>query len=325
MPPPTIPSPNVSPDDSPTPPPPVPPKSIPPTRDRLQSRLLVAIVAPLILLACAQLIYLTAGLSWESFLVKALAVSVAFALTAWVLRAATPAAAFIGGMICLLLTLWTGSTIESPLHSALSPLLALFILTFLATRAGRKQKAKRGLAESRKGRRASQVIANLGIAALLSNPIGDNVITWLARPHGISDVNDFWFLSTVILAALAEATADTVSSEIGQAFGGKPILLTTFSRVEPGVDGAFSLVGTTAGLLAAAMIVAAGAWSMHLHLDQCCIALTAATLALFFDSLLGATLERRGYLGNDLVNFASTAFAAAIAFPLIRLAGLFSN
>ena len=32
----------------------------------------------------------------------------------------------------------------------------------------------------------------------------------------------------------------------------------------------------------------------------------------FFDSLLGATVERRGWLGNDLVNFASTVFAAML-------------
>jgi uncharacterized membrane protein len=38
----------------------------------------------------------------------------------------------------------------------------------------------------------------------------------------------------------------------------------------------------------------------------------AACAGLFFDSVLGATLERRGWLGNDLVNFCSTLFAAAI-------------
>jgi uncharacterized membrane protein len=44
--------------------------------------------------------------------------------------------------------------------------------------------------------------------------------------------------------------------------------------------------------------------------------LIAATAGLFFDSLLGATVERRGWIGNDAVNFASTGFAAAIALFL---------
>ena len=34
--------------------------------------------------------------------------------------------------------------------------------------------------------------------------------------------------------------------------------------------------------------------------------LIAATFGLLFDSLLGATLERKGWLGNDAVNFLST-------------------
>ncbi len=42
---------------------------------------------------------------------------------------------------------------------------------------------------------------------------------------------------------------------------------------------------------------------------------------LFFDSLLGATVERKGWLGNDLVNFASTAFSAGVALVAIRLGG----
>ena len=45
----------------------------------------------------------------------------------------------------------------------------------------------------------------------------------------------------------------------------------------------------------------------------------AGCAGLFFDSLLGATVERRGWLGNDLVNFASTVFAAVVAYAAVRL------
>jgi len=34
--------------------------------------------------------------------------------------------------------------------------------------------------------------------------------------------------------------------------------------------------------------------------------------------LLGATVERRGWLGNDLVNFSSTLFAAVLAAVVYR-------
>ena len=291
-----------------------------PARDRLQSRILVWAIGPLIFVAWARLLYstLALGSSWHLYLLKALVLSIAFALSAWALRAATPAAAFFGGMICLLLTRFTGSLKASPLHSALAPLITLFLLTFLATRAGRKQKIERGVAESRKGRRASQVIANLGIAAILSNPGGEAVMGWAARSAPGPAIDSYRLLCIVILAVLAEATADTVSSEIGQTYGGKPILLTTFRSVQTGVDGAISLTGTLAGILAAAIVAGVGAWSMHLHAEQFWLALGAATLGLFFDSLLGATVERRGWLGNDLVNFTSTAFTAGLALLAIR-------
>jgi uncharacterized membrane protein len=41
---------------------------------------------------------------------------------------------------------------------------------------------------------------------------------------------------------------------------------------------------------------------------------------LLFDSLLGATLERKGWLNNDAVNFLSTL--SAVLFPLAAIAGI---
>ena len=59
----------------------------------------------------------------------------------------------------------------------------------------------------------------------------------------------------MVIAALAEATADTLASELGEVLGGPPLLLTTLRRVAPGTDGAISLAGTVAGTGGAVLVV----------------------------------------------------------------------
>ncbi len=67
-----------------------------------------------------------------------------------------------------------------------------------------------------------------------------------------------------------------------------------------------------AGVVAAALVVIVGTSHDALWPDAL-LAFAAGCAGLLFDSALGATIERRGWVGNDLVNFISTLFAAAIA------------
>jgi uncharacterized protein (TIGR00297 family) len=97
-------------------------------------------------------------------------------------------------------------------------------------------------------------------------------------------------------------------------------MLTTLRRIATGTDGAISLTGTLAGIAAAALIAATGAPALGMSFAECLVAFAAGVAGLFFDSLLGATVERRGWIGNDLVNFTSTAFAAALSLLAIRFA-----
>ncbi len=238
-------------------------------------------------------------------------ISMAFAALVLALRAATRAGAFFGGLICFLSMSETESGRYTIVGSALTPLVLLFVLTFLSTRAGRRIKAKAGLAEKRKGRSASQVIANLSTSALCVLPL----------LRGGQPTGSYWAveLKLMCLAALVEATADTVSSEIGQAFGGQPVMLLTLRRVKPGTDGAVTVLGSFAGIVAGALVAVTGMWALRLSPAQAGISLVAGVGGLFFDSLLGATVERKGWLGNDLVNFASTVFAAGVARELLRI------
>ena len=293
-------------------------KSIPARRDRLQARLLVCIVGAMLALLCLQALTfgLVQGRLVRVLFVEDLAISCVFALAVWTLRAATGPAALAGGAVCLLVSFYTGSPRLGPLHSGLTPLMELFVLTFAATRAGRRRKERAGVAESRRGRSAAQVLANLGAAGLLASACGAFLVQAASSLTG-----RFLFVPAVlpvlVLAALAEATADTVSSEVGQAFGGAPILITTLRRVPAGTDGAMSLTGTAAGVVAAALVACVAAWALRLSLRDAAIGLLGGVAGLLFDSLLGATVERRGWFGNDLVNFASTLSAVIAALVLL--------
>jgi uncharacterized protein (TIGR00297 family) len=287
-------------------------KAIPAHRDRLQSRLLTAIVSlGLVATSAFGLFALPADLDWSTIA----SITLAFATITLALRAATVGGALSGALVCLSLTAWTADPARSLVHSALPPLAALFVLTFLATRAGRRRKERQGLAERRAGRRASQVLANLGIAALAPTPLGAYAAQMLGHPLPISAT----VLSTAAVAGLAQATADTVSSETGQAFGSRTFLITSFRRVSRGTDGGVSVIGTVSGLAAASLVVAVGAASLDLDRRMASTAILSATAGLLADSYLGASAERRGWIGNDLVNFASTAIAATLALLLSRL------
>lgn len=301
-----------------------------------QSRLLVAALIPAaVLLSAVRSAVRRArirqtGLRQTSFLKtradrRVVVVSLAAGAGAWAARAATPPAALAGSILASAMILGTApETITGGNHegrfravdwirSPLPPLSTLILLTLVATRYRRKEKKKPEL----HGRNTSQITANLGIATLAA-----------ALPDFRGSIHAAGLARTAALvAALSEATADTLSSEFGEVLGGMPRLITTGRPAPAGTDGAVSLVGSLAGAAGAATVILAalpalaGARPDQPRTDPR-VALSAlatgvgAMAGLFFDSLLGATVEQRGWLNNDAVNFLSTAVAAVIAARL---------
>lgn len=266
-----------------------------------QSRLvLIFVLAPVAVALAAQLVFLrvTLGQAWTG-----LAICTAFSLLVWGVRAATPEAAVTGGLLTLELYLAAPGW-----RTLLWVVLAVFLFAFGATQFGRGHKEKIGAAESRRGRSASQVAANLGAAAWMG------ILVWGAHLSiATSSMLSGRAALAALIAAAAEATADTMSSELGQVLGGNPILITTFRRVSPGTDGAISLAGTLAGCLGALATVSVAAVVLPLPWKMASLALAGGIFGLFFDTLLGATLERSNWLNNDSVNFISTLAAAIFA------------
>src|SRR5271165_4489010 len=264
-----------------------------------QSQLILLLTVPLagvyVLLESAQILPVS-----PAVVAQALTIGAAFSLTVWLLRAATPAASITGGLFTVSLYLWTPGW-----RTALWPLLALFLFTFAAPRFGRRHKEKLGTAEGKRGRAASQVAANLGVAVIAGIPLSVRQV-WLGiHPGRVALIS--------CIAALSEATADTLSSELGQVLGSEPRLLTTLRSVPAGTDGAISFSGTLAGAAGAAVVTAVAALVFHLTFRESAIVFAGGMVGLFFDSLLGATFERRGWLNNDAVNALSTLAAALFA------------
>lgn len=246
-----------------------------------------------------------------------LGVSLLLGLVTWYLHAATPAAAATGAALTASLMYSTLVFPYGPWHTALLPVLAVSLLAFAATRVGREKKERLGGAEDAAGRAAAQVAANLGLAALVSSEFAQSWFAekgWFAQAQGATPP-----LLVAGLAALAEAAADTVSSEIGQVLGGRPRLLTTLRPVDPGVDGAVSGVGTLTGAVAAATVAAVGTWALRGDRTMLAVSCAGGVFGLVFDSLLGATMERSGWLNNDAVNFLSTASAAGFALAVMAV------
>jgi uncharacterized membrane protein len=244
-------------------------------------------------------------------------VTLAFALLARAVRGVNPSGAVAGALACFLLFAGAGPV-------AFAALGTLFLMTWMSTRLGYRRKAALGLAERREGRSAWQVLANLSAAAIGSVAFG------ITGSRG-------WLVAAV--AALAEAATDTVASEIGQvvgessgtnsgANGGQDAgphprmittMITTGKRVPPGTDGGVTLRGSAAGLAAGAVVAAVASAGGMIEWRQVWIPVTVGFAGMLIDSVLGATVQSRGWISNQGVNLLSTLAAAALAYAVAAL------
>jgi uncharacterized protein (TIGR00297 family) len=150
-------------------------------------------------------------------------------------------------------------------------------------------------------RGAANILANCGVATLAA-------VVELANAGWRAELAAVW-----CVAAITAGASDTVASEIGKAFGGQPRAFPTWQAVRPGTPGAVSVVGTVAGLTAAALIAAPAAALWLISWNGVLVIVFAATLGAFSESVLATALERRGYIGNHALNLVNTLVAATTA------------
>ena len=179
-------------------------------------------------------------------------------------------------------------------------LFAFFVLGTVATKLGYARKAVAGIAQEKGGRRGP------------GNAISKSSVPAAAAIFAATTDRPTLFL-LALAGAFATAAFDTVSSEIGKAFGKRTFLITNFRAVPRGTDGAVSLAGTLAGVVAAAILGGLG-WAVGLYPALgVAVVVIAAFLATTAESVVGATLERRGLLDNDAVNFLCSLAGALLS------------
>lgn len=179
-------------------------------------------------------------------------------------------------------------------------LFAFFTLAVLASKWRVAEKHQLGIAQENHGRRSVRhAVCNGAVAATAA------LLAW-CLPE-LAQV-----FTVAAAAALASATADTLASELGNIYGKHYRDARTWQPGRRGDDGVVSLEGTLLGAAGAAVIAGliylGGATPVHALL-----VLVGGLVGNYADSLLGATLQRKGLMTNDSVNFANTLIGALTA------------
>jgi uncharacterized protein (TIGR00297 family) len=223
---------------------------------------------------------------------------VAGAVLSVVTKKLTVAAALLGVIIGLLVFVGGG-------YTGIALLGTFFVLGSGATSVGLRRKEELGAADENKGRRtAGQVIANGGVAAILGGVA-------YYQPQQVD------ILQLMMAGSLAAATADTLSSELGTLFGRRFYNVITFKKDQRGLDGVVSMEGTCIGAGGAAFIAVIYSIGHGWNISFLWIML-AGIIGNLADSILGATLERRHLMGNNVVNFINTLTGALVCWLLLK-------
>ena len=187
-------------------------------------------------------------------------------------------------------------------------MLFLFLgLSYISTLSGFERKKSWSLQEGLKGERGAK-----------------NVLAAGALPAAIS-LMTFWNINPglvffLYIVALGTILSDTAASEIGS-LDENTYMILTLKPAETGINGGISILGTAVALVfpifysLLGFVIYGVLYSVPI-VSLLEVILTSGLLAFagcLFDSVLGETLENRGYMTKFSVNFWSAVFATAIA------------
>lgn len=208
------------------------------------------------------------------------------AILGFVLKKINFNGAITGAVLAMII--FFGGGLES-----LIALLIFFALGSYASSWKKDIKKQFSLAQENEGKRGvANVLANGGTAGLLS------IIALFATDY-------HHIINLMIIASFATACSDTLSSELGNIYGKRYFDIVTLKSSKRGLDGTISKQGLWFGVLGS-LAVALSTFVFHKDYILIFILTVSGFLGNIIDSVLGATLQRKGYLNNHHVNFLAT-------------------
>jgi len=189
-----------------------------------------------------------------------------------------------------------------------------FLVGLVVTRIKLKEKETEGIAEKRSGARGPENVWGSALTGALC-ALGTLLV---------SEWGGNWLIASLLLlgyvASFSTKLSDTCASEVGKAYGKRTFLITNFQPVPRGTEGAVSLEGTLAGVVASGAIAFVG-WGVGLiDLLGVVFCIIAAFIATNLESVIGATLQTKfDWLTNELVNVLNTLIGAIAAILLALL------
>jgi uncharacterized protein (TIGR00297 family) len=186
-------------------------------------------------------------------------------------------------------------------------MLSFFIIGSAATKYKYEYKKRIGVEQGQSGARGYRNVFANGIIAAAA-----------AVLFGVFQQPVFVVL---YVGCVATAAADTLASEIGVT-GGIPFMITTLKRVPIGTNGGVTVTGEvvafSGGLAVSLVAMALGV----INSEMMIICTLAGFVGTNIDSLVGATLENKGFLGNSGTNLLAT-FGGGLFAVLVY--GVFIN
>jgi uncharacterized protein (TIGR00297 family) len=241
--------------------------------------------------------------SWSAAWLTGVAITLPITVLAYLARAVDRSGAVAGALLATVLYVFAG-------WPGFVMLGALMVFGTAVTRLGHIRKKALGVAEGRHGRSGGR----RGIGSVAANAGAAVVFAFLAVATPYPEA-----FTLAMVAAFATSLFDTTATEVGQAFGRRAVLVTTWRAVPEGTPGGVSLVGTLAGVMGATLLAGAG-WAMGLVAGLGALAVIfGAFCGSTLESFLGAMMGKGGRADHHLRNLANTMVGAGVAWGLVAL------